>query len=146
MKLFRWSKLIILLAVLLGACTQNTDGGGGFTLFPSKTPLPTAVVHVTPAPDAITTVNAYLDALKNNDYAGMYNLLTQVSREAITQEDFTKRYNDALNTMSAANFDYQILAEQKSPYTAEVAYSITYHTALVDDIQREMVTRMALED
>jgi cell division protein FtsI/penicillin-binding protein 2 len=145
MKSFRWLTLIVIVS-MLGACSQGTNGNGGFSLFPSETPLPTAKVNITPAPDASTTVTAYLDALKNNDYAGMYTLLTQVSREAISQEDFAKRHSDALNNMSASSFDYQVLAEQKSPQTAEAAYSITYHTALVGDLQREIVMRMILED
>jgi cell division protein FtsI/penicillin-binding protein 2 len=142
MKRFRWLTLFLAIAMFLGACSQ---GSGGISLFPTRTPLPTAAVHITSAPDATASVAAYLDALKENDYAGMYDMLTQLSRDGISQEDFAARYNDALNNMSAASFDYQVLAETKSPTVAEVAYSITYHTALVGDIQRDIIMRMALE-
>jgi hypothetical protein len=33
--------------------------------------------------------------MANEDYVGMYNLLTQISRDAKSQEDFTKLYSDA---------------------------------------------------
>ena len=90
---------------------------------------------------------AYLEAFKGEDYAGMYEMLTQASRDGITLEDFEKRHSEALNTMSAGSFDYEILsALVNSPYVAQVAFRITYHTALVGDISRDMVARLSLED
>lgn len=140
MKVFRWLNLIVVFAMLLGACSQIVP-----PVFRTKTPLPTAVVTIIPAPDADAVVNAYFEALKNNDFAVMYNLLTQVSRDAITLEDFSQRYNDALNKMSATSFDYDILSSLINPHNAEIGYRITYHTALVGDIQRDIVMRLALE-
>jgi penicillin-binding protein 2 len=72
----------------------------------------------------------------------MYNMLAQASREATTLEDFSKWNSDALNTMSAGGFDFTINSSQVSPYRAEVAYSVTYHTALAGDIQRNILMRL----
>ncbi len=52
----------------------------------------------------------------------------------------------ALNDMSAGSFDYEVLSSLVNPYSAEVAFRITYHTALVGDIQRDMVARFSLEN
>ena len=109
-------------------------------------PLPTAQATITPAPDAQAAITAFLQALQKDDYAGMYDMLSQSSREAITLEDFSKRYNDALNTMSAASIEYTINSSLLSPYAAEVAYSITYKTVLAGDIQRNIVAHLVNED
>jgi penicillin-binding protein 2 len=148
MKLYRVLVILLMIALVLTACGSNGGSNGISELFATDTPipLPTAHVNVTPAPDARAAVSAYLDALKVGDYAGMYSMLTRISQEAITQDDFSKRYNDALNEMSAGSIDYQVMADKKSPYTAEVAFSITYKTALVGDIQRDIIMHLALED
>jgi penicillin-binding protein 2 len=145
MKVFRWLNFMVVVAMLLGACSQNT-GGPGFTLFGPTATLPSAQPTIIHAPEAEPVINAYFDALKVFDYAAMYGMLTQLSRDALTLEDFSKRYNDALNSMSATSFDYEIVASQLSPEVAQVGYRITYHTALVGDVQRDYIMRMALED
>lgn len=149
MKLFRWVSLIVICAMLLGACASPPEGGGGSnplgSLFPSPTPLPTASVGVTPAPDARLAVTNYLSALQKGDYASMYAMLSKVSQESITPEDFAKTYNEALNQMSAGSLDYEILSALLNPYKAQVGYRVIYHTALVGDLSRDMVMNLALE-
>jgi penicillin-binding protein 2 len=77
----------------------------------------------------------------------MYGMLTQVSRDAISGEDFAIRHSNTLNTMSAGDFDYELLSVLiNNPYAAQVAFRIVYHTALVGDISRDMVARLGLED
>jgi penicillin-binding protein 2 len=98
------------------------------------------------APDADAALGAYLDAFKADDYNTMYGLISKVSQDTITLEDFARRNRDALNEMSAGSFDYEVLSSLVSPYSSEVAYRITYHTALVGDIQREMIARFTLEN
>jgi cell division protein FtsI/penicillin-binding protein 2 len=144
MNVVRWLKLILVLG-LLTACNSNS-GGGGFSLFGTATPLPNPVVQITPAPDVQAAVTSYLNALQNNDIASMYAMLSKASREAINEEDFTKRYNEALNTMSASRLDFEVISSRVNPASAEVAYKITYHTALVGDIQRDILMRLSLEE
>ncbi len=143
MKVFRWLNLIILSAMLLSACSRPIQIPGITGPTPTLRPAVPTVLH---APEAEPVINSYFEALKNNDYAAMYGMLTQVSHDAISLEDFAKRYNDALNSMSATSFDYEILSSLLSPDVAEVGYRVTYHTALVGDIQRDIVMRMALEN
>jgi penicillin-binding protein 2 len=101
---------------------------------------------VTPAPNAQAAVDTYLAALKADDFPGMYARLSRSVRETVTEEAFTTRHRDALNTMSAGSLDYEVLSSLVNPHSAEVAYKITYHTALVGEIEREMVMRLSLED
>lgn len=145
MKPYCWF-LLFMAAAFLTACGSNSGEDPLFGIFPTPTPLPTPPAHITPAPDAQAAVRAYLTAFQNDDYATMYAMLTKASRDALTQEDFAKRHNDALNTMSASSMDFEVLSSLLSPFSAETAYRITYHTALVNDIQRDIVMRLALED
>jgi cell division protein FtsI/penicillin-binding protein 2 len=146
MKALRWINYILILA-FLSACGNGT--GPLSPIFATSTPtplLPTAQVTIIPAPDAQAAVTAFLQALQKDDYAGMYDMLSQSSRDAITLEDFSKRYNDVLNMMSASNIEYAINSSQLSPQAAEVAYSIIYKTVLAGDIQRNIVAHLVNED
>ncbi len=143
MKVFRWLNLIVI-SILLAACGT---GGTGAPLFgPSPTPLWTPVAAVTHAPDASAAVTAWFDALKNNDFASLYAMLSKANRDALSQDDFTKRYTDALNTLSAASFDVQPGVPATTPFAAEAPFRITYKSALAGDIQRDIIMHLTLED
>jgi cell division protein FtsI/penicillin-binding protein 2 len=139
MKFLHWLNLIGVF-FFLTAC-----GTGGGSLFPTSTPLPPPIVNVTPAPDPAAALRAYLDAFNADDYNTMYGTLSKVAQDSITLEDFAKRNRDALNEMSAGSFDYEISSSLVNPYSSEIAYKVTYHTALVGDIQRDMIAKMVLE-
>ena len=145
MKFFRWLNIIVLLTFLLSACSA---GGGGIPIpgFSTETPLPQPLVTVSPAPSVDAAMASYLDAFKAEDYNKMYSLLTKAAQDSISLEDFAKKNRDALNTMSASSFDYEILSSLVNPYASEVSYQVNYHTALVGDIQRDIVARLSLEN
>jgi penicillin-binding protein 2 len=144
MKLFRWLNIIVLLTFLLSACSA----GGGIPIpgFSTETPLPQPLVTVNPAPSVDAAMASYLDAFKAEDYNKMYSLLTKAAQDTITLEDFARKNRDTLNTMSASSFDYEILSSLVNPYASEVSYRVNYHTALVGDIQRDIVARLSLEN
>jgi cell division protein FtsI/penicillin-binding protein 2 len=139
MKFLRWLHIIVILT-FLSACS------GGASIFPTETALPQPIVTVINAPSADAALTAYFEAFKVEDYNTMYALLSKVSQDVITLEDFAKRNRDALDNMSAGSFDTEVLSSLVSPYASEVAFRITYHTALVGDISREMIARFALEN
>jgi penicillin-binding protein 2 len=143
MKSLRWIHFT-LIALLIAGCTS--PDGVGVSIFATDTPLPTPKVAVTPAPDAQAAVSSFLEALKGDDFEGMYAMLSQASQQGITLEDFSSRWRNVLNEMSAANIEYTILSSQLSPFNAEVGYSITYKTVLAGDIQRDMLMRLANEN
>ena len=116
----------------------------GISLFGPSATLPPPQVGVTSAPDAQSALNQFLAALKNNDFAGMYSMLASDTQAALTQDDFTKKYNDALDTMGAASIDYQVTSQLLSPNEAQVGFRLVYHTALAGDLQRDLVAHLAL--
>lgn len=135
MKLPRWIALLLTF-VLLAACTRGTET-------PS---LPTPVVGVTPTPSAETAMRTYLDALAVEDYASMYAMLARPNRDAMTQEEFSTRYIEALNAMAVGSIEYSILSTLTNPETAQAAYQITYRSNLFDDLQRDFNANLVLED
>ncbi|HET9913758.1 MAG TPA: penicillin-binding transpeptidase domain-containing protein [Anaerolineales bacterium] len=142
MKFLRWLNILVALA-FLSACSGGINVPVGF---PTDTPLPPPPVTIRPAPDVGAALTKYLDAFKAEDYNTMYSLLARVSQDAITLEDFAKRNRDALNEMSASSFDYEVLSSLVNVYSSEVSFRVTYHTALVGDIQRDLVARFTLEN
>ena len=146
MKFFRWLNIVVLVAFLLSACSAG--GGGPISIpgIPTETSLPQPLVTVNAAPNVDTTMSAYLDAFKKEDYNTMYSMLTKAAQDTITLEDFARKNRDALNTMSASSFDYEILSSLVNPYASEVSYRVNYHTSLVGDIQRDIVARFSLEN
>ena len=145
MKSLRWKQLALVALIIVG-CTGPGSGNGVGSIFATDTPLPTPSVGITPAPNVDSAVTAFFDALKGDNYEEMYAMLSQSSRDALTLEDFSKRWTNALNEMSASSFDVTVLSKSITPFNAEVKYSITYKTALVGDIQREMLMRLTNED
>ena len=150
MKVFRWLNYILILAFLASCSSDGANGTPGSNpitgFFATPTSLPTAQVFITPAPDAQAVVKKYLDALLNNDYAGMYDMLNSPSRGTMTLEDFSNRYDDALNNMSASSIEYSINSSKLAPRDAEVAYNVTYHTVLAGDIQRDIIMHLTNEN
>lgn len=141
----RWIHLV-LIVLFISACTSGGGGNPITGIFSTPTPLPTASVAITPAPDAQAAVTTFWEAVQADDYETMYNMLTQSSQAGITFEDFSKRWRDSLNMMSASSVEFSVMSSQLSPYDAEVGYSVTYKTALAGDIQRDHVMRLTKED
>lgn len=135
---------ILLLLTFLSSCSSG--GSGISNLFPTDTPLPPPPVTIESAPSADAALTAYLDAFKADDYNKMYSMLSKVSLDTVTLEDFARRNRDALNEMSAGSFDYQILSSLVNPYSAEISFHVNYHTVLVGDIERDIVAKFVLEN
>jgi penicillin-binding protein 2 len=136
-------KLVHLLNLLLMLIFLTGCGGVGGTSTPT---LPTAEVNVTHVPNADAALRTYLDAMVVEDYPTMYSLITQASRDAISQDDFAKHYDDDLNTMSVKTVEYNILSMLTDPQNSQVSFHIVYHTSLFGDIQRDFNTNLVLEN
>jgi penicillin-binding protein 2 len=140
MKFPRWISLLLVL-VLLSACSGRTGTGT-----PTQTRLPTAAVTTIPAPSTEAALRAFLDALKAEDYAAMYQQLTAASQAAVSQEEFSKAYAAAMDAMGVSQVDYNILILATNPQSAQATYNLIYRTVLFGDIQREMKASFVLEN
>ncbi|PWH18549.1 MAG: hypothetical protein DDG60_00410 [Anaerolineae bacterium] len=114
-------------------------GNGSGTQTSSGKILPTPIVNVTAAPKPEGTLRGFLEAWKADDYASMYGLLTPQSQQAIALEDFDKKYRAAMNALTLAALDYEILEmNAASPTSAQGKFRVTYKTNLFGEFQREM--------
>ncbi|MGA2110938.1 MAG: penicillin-binding transpeptidase domain-containing protein [Anaerolineales bacterium] len=108
--------------------------------------LPPPVIHTEVAPDPEPVARAFLQAWKQGNYTTMYGLLTQLSRDAMSKDDFTKRYQDVTDTVALSGLGYQILSSVKNPDTAEVTYQVTLDSAIVGNIARQTTMMLKYEN
>jgi len=137
---------ILLLAFLLAACAPALRASTPTpTVFPTTT-LPAPQKSVTHTPDAQDAARAFLEAWQKNDYATMYASLSRVSTDALTNDKFTARYQDAAEKLTLQKLDFAVLSSLTNPKSAQVAYSVTFHTNLFGDLSRQMTMNLALEN
>src|SRR3990172_10878310 len=118
---------IILLTLSLAACSLGGDGTSGGD-------LPTPEITTNSAPDVEATVRAYLDAWGAADFDAMYAMLTTISRDSISLEDFTARYENVAVQANLSAVEYELLQTLVNPQTAQAGYRVTLQSAIVGPI------------
>lgn len=135
--------LAFALLFLLSACGAPSQA----TQTPEATNngKPTPVVNTTSVPDVSAVADSFLEKWKNADYASMYAMLAQTSKDAISQTDFEKKYQDTTTNLTQTSLDYGILSTLIKPASAQVSYQINFETSLFGGIQRQMQMDMILD-
>jgi penicillin-binding protein 2 len=153
MRIIRWiiPFTILLLEVACDARvpTQTEISTQEITVQPTDTAIPPTPVPptATPIPDPEDTIRAYLDAWQKDDYSSMYGLLTSISKDAITEEEFTERYKYLLAEAAVGSIDYGILSVFiPNTTSAEISFRVTLNSVLVGDIQRDTLMNLTLEN
>jgi cell division protein FtsI/penicillin-binding protein 2 len=143
---FRVAFSLIFLCILVFACTPDSVLQPEATETPAEAAtLPGPQVKTTHAPDTQETASQFLAAWKAEDYEKMYSFLTPLTRDAISLEDFSKRYNDVAINLTLQTMEYEILSSLTNPASGQVAYRVMFHTAMIGDLQRDMVMNLAME-
>jgi penicillin-binding protein 2 len=135
--------ILFLISVFLVAC--NGSGQSTPTLQATAT-LSQPGVNTTQAPDVVDTIRAYLEAWENEDYASMYSMLTSISQDAITVEQFEQTYRNIAAEVALSNIDTQILSSLTQTRNAQASYLVLMQSALVGDIERDTTMNLSLED
>ncbi len=140
----KMKKLLIplLIVFIISACAGNTPT---ITNEAPSSGLPTAKVEITPAPDVAASVNQFFDMWNASNYAGMYVMLSQTSKDAISEEDFTKVYNDTATAMTLQQINAGIISTLIHPASAKVGYQVNYITNLFGTFTRSMEMDLVLE-
>src|SRR5665648_295910 len=111
-------------ALLLGACNGNGVTQTATPFAPTEIVLPTPVIDINQAPDVEAAAKAYLAFWKAEDYPSMYAMLSRLTRDAFTEETFTKKHLDTANALTLKSLDTSILAFMLKPDTSQVNYHI----------------------
>lgn len=144
---FRAVLSLILITILVIACSpEPVSAPQTPETAPSETDLPGPQVNTTQVPDTQQAAARFLRAWQEENYELMYSLLTPLTQEAINQEDFSKRYNDFAINLTLQTLDFEILSSLTHPSSGQVAYRVIFHTAMIGNLQRDMVMNVALEE
>lgn len=135
MKLWR---IAVLLVIITTGCSAATGSTPQQPAQPTTQSLPTPIIVTTRVPNPESAAKVFLDAWKAEDYPKMYSLLTPISKDAISLEDFNKKYVDTAINMSLQTIDYSILSTLTNPTNSQVGFKVTYHTVLLGDIDRQI--------
>jgi len=132
---------LLFLSFLLTACS------GANTTYPTSqrdlttTPVPpTARVTVVTVPDPRLTATTFLSDWQSEKYSDMYDLLTSVGQDAITREKFVQRFVDISVNLTLQKVNFDILQSITNPRSAQVAYRLTFKTAILGDLGRDNIT------
>ncbi len=108
---------------------------------------PTAIPStLTPVPDPEDAILAYLQAWQAEDYGAMYRMLTPISKDAISEEDFTQRYKQVMAEAAIGKVDYEILSSFiRNDTSAEASFRVILNSVLVGEIRRDTVMNLSLE-
>lgn len=101
----------------------------------------------TPGPDAV--LRQYLDAWESQDYAGMYALLDQASRQAVPEQDFTERYRRIEEGIERTGLAAEVrVPDDFRPEGDEVtlAFQVRWETALAGAFTQAYTARLVRED
>lgn len=137
----KFFSLLLITAFILAACGQGQSTATGD---PSQ--LPDPGVTQSSVPDVEDAIKAYLDAWDAGDYASMYAMLTTLSRDSISQEDFIARYTHVEEAANLFQVDYDILQTYTTSVSGEIAYRVTLHSAIVGAIPRDTIASLTLEN
>lgn len=143
MKVFR---LFLILPVLLAACAGGNTPAATEGPKPTTTSsLPTPHVDITDTPSAQDAAAAFLTNWQNSNYDAMYEFLSGASRDAISKEDFTKKYQDFARSLTLQKLEFKIPSAMTDPASAQVGYEVDFTTSLLGDLSRQMVMNLVLE-
>jgi penicillin-binding protein 2 len=142
----RFSSIIILFSILLAGCSQGNLPQSVTPSTSATATLPPPNYRTTQAPNAEGSAQAFLTAWEKEDYPAMYGMLTSVSKDAMTEEEFSKKYRDIAAEAALSQLDTQILSSLTQTRNAQVSYRVKMVSALVGEIVRDTMMNRSLEN
>ncbi len=130
------------LVLLLTACGTPTSSSPG-----SPTELPEPLILTDSAPDPEQAARDYFNAWKVRDYDSMYNMLSPLTRDGITQEAFVARYDEVWKSAALTGLDYEIVSSfVLNPRQSQVRLQTSLHSLAAGDINRDLQMDLTLVD
>lgn len=106
---------------------------------PTETPAPTETPIPTPTEinrqEPVEIARTWASLWKQNDYAGMYKLISQSSQRTISEEDFISRYEDIRREAGIESLT--IDTADKASEDGNVGFHVVFTSTLVGDIPED---------
>jgi len=134
----------IFLLILIAGCDQVPSLRSFVTV--QSEPTPETVLSGTADFSNVKSVaQSYLDAWTVEDYSKMYSLLTSISKDAVSEEEFVQHYLGVAIEAALSEVDTEILSVMINPDTAQVRYRVSLISILVGEITRNTVMNLHQE-
>ncbi len=138
-------KIILLLLVIFMISACNGKNPTATVITEDTSGLPTPQVAVTPVPDVSALVSQFLEMWNASNYPGMYAMLANTSKDAITETDFITLYSDTAQALTLMQIDAGIVSTLVTPTSAKVGYQVNYISNLYGTFTRSMEMNLVME-
>ncbi|MBN2047178.1 MAG: hypothetical protein JW750_04985 [Anaerolineaceae bacterium] len=143
----RLLSILVLISFLAASCGQALPDPTEEAASTNTPALPTAKVDITSAPDVEEAALSFLDAWEMERYDLMYEMLSGLSKDATTLEEFDERYTATSLALALSGLDCELLSVLTGPENSQAAYRVTFHSALIEEYTTsEILMDMTLED
>lgn len=140
--------VLLIMMFLLGACAKTTPTPQTTPTEIVATALPTPIVDVTSKyAEVDEVVRTYLASWKAEHYADMYDMLSQETRNTLTEEAFEQRHRIAYDAMTLKAMEIEQFSSIVSPgVSAQVVLKIKYATNLFGNLDRDSLMNLVFEN
>ncbi len=139
----RLRKFVLCLSVviiLITSCTPVSFAPENLgVVIPTRLPSTNSV-------DAQATVTRFLEAWQAKDYDRMYSLITSVSRDAISRDDFERKYRDTAQNLGFESLTASILSVMPGNPMTQVNTHVVYKTTVFGELSRDILMNVTRED
>jgi penicillin-binding protein 2 len=138
---------LLVFMLLLGACAKTMPTPQPTLTEITPTALPTPVVAVSSKyAEVDEVVRTYLAAWKAEHYVDMYTMLSQETKNALTEESFEQRHRNAYDAMTLKAMELEQLSSiVNAGVSAQVALKIKYATNLFGNLDRDSLMDLVFE-
>jgi penicillin-binding protein 2 len=127
--------IIALLFLMISSCKEQVSEE-----------LPTPHVLISSAPEVDSAVESFLSLWKNGEHAQMYQMLSSLSKQEISSEEFVQFYEQTSFNAALQSIETQLISSMKNPGSAAAKYKVVYNTALFGSFEREIEMVLTLEE
>jgi len=132
----------VVLALVMAGCSRQASESGP----ESSSELPTPEVLTVSAPNPELAVTQFLSFWNDQNYPAMYAMLSPLTTDLITQEDFENRYASIWKAANLSGVEYEIISSLVNPKAAQVRSRIGLISAVVGEITRDIEMNLVLVD
>lgn len=139
--------ILLLVSILATACGGAVETTATATNPLTTQTLPPPDVNTTQVPDVELAARAFLDSWQAENYDAMYDSITRIGQDAISREDFIKKYKNVAINLTMQTLEYRILSTLTNPGHAQATFEVTFNTALFTQMRfTNMTMNLALEN